>query len=375
MWIPLNKPYLGTEELANVQKSLALGHLAADGSFSQELALALSEYIRAKYVYLTPSASSGMELALRSLDLRVGGEVIVPSFTMSSTANAVLAANLRPVFGDIEEVDLALDPKQVERLIGKKTVAIMVVHYGGRVGRIEELRRIAKEKQVPLIEDAACALGSFYEGRAAGTLGEMGVYSFHETKNVMCGEGGALVTDEDRLVSKVEIIRDHGTNRNEVLKGMASSYDWREWGGSFLMADILAAIVLAQLKKIQIINVMRLAVAENYYKGLQDLAEGGLVLPVRTIWTNWHTFYVLVPQKKRDRILRFLRDNGVGAAFHYLPLHSSPMGKRLGFKGKDCPVTERIAGSLIRLPIYPDLTQEEQEYVVEMVGKAVKKFL
>ncbi len=360
--IPLTKPYLSKTEEQNALKAIRSRHLSADGPFSRKLVDALKSYLKVKYVFLTPSASSGLELALRALQLPVGSEVILPSFTMTSTANAVLACNLVPKFADIEENDLALNLFSVEKNITHKTKAIITVHYDGRIGEIESLAQLARKHKLYLIEDAAAALGSFKTKKAAGTFGDMGVFSFHETKNVICGEGGALVTNNSRLAGIIDIIRDHGTNRSQVLKGVASSYHWEGFGGSFLLSDVLAAIALAQFKKIAVINKKRKEIFQRYYQGLEGIR--GAKLPGKNSSTNWHTFYILVPPGSRGEILQKLRKNGIGAAFHYLPLHSSPMGKKLGNKKGDCPVSEKISSSLVRLPIYPDLKLKEQKKII-----------
>lgn len=372
--IPLNKPYLDRKEIAAVTKVLKSGKLGADYSYSRTLINQLKQYLKTKIVYLTPSCTSAMELALRVLKFDQGGEVIVPSFTMTSTANVILTCGLNPRFVEIEKSNLSIDPVDLEKRINKKTRAIMLVHYGGRVGEIEKIKKIAKAHNLFIIEDAACALGTFYNGISAGNLGDFGAFSFHETKNLVCGEGGCLTTNRASYQDKIDIIRDHGTNRTLVLKGVASSYVWQEWGGSFLLSDVLAAIMSQQMEKVNYITKKRKQIALNYLKRLSEL-QPKIELASDTPWTNWHTFYFLVPQKKRDKFLNYARSNGVGAAFHYLPLHDSPMGRKLGYKKGQFSITEQVAYSLVRIPIYPGLTDKEQEKVIEVIKKAVKKVL
>ncbi len=369
--IPLTKPYLSQKEIQYATKAIKSGKLGADGKYSIKLIDKLKSYLRVKFVFLVPSASSGLELAIRALELPKDSEIIVPSFTMTSTANAILACGLIPKFVDIEENDLAIDPSCLEKAISKKTKAIITVHYGGRIGQIDKLTKIAKKYKLIMIEDAACVLGAQYMGKKAGTIGDIGVFSFHETKNIICGEGGALVTNDENVAQKIDLIRNHGTDRTKVLKGVASSYNWQTWGGSFLLSDVLAAIALAQFEKMEVINRKRKEIAEKYIKELSQF-----VVPKKTKATNWHTFYLLVSPNKRDEMIRYMSKKGVRTAFHYLPLHSSPMGKKMGYKISDCPVTEKIASSIIRLPIYPGLTIKEQKHIINSLvsGLRMKRF-
>lgn len=368
--IPLTKPFLGKDEIKNAVLAIKSGHIESDGVFSQKVTDFLKKYLTVKFAFLTPSASSALELSLRALKLPDKSEVILPSFTMSSTANAVLACNLIPKFCDIEDKDFSLDPKKVEKMINRKTKVIMTVHYGGRIGPIEELRKISKKHDLYLIEDAAAALGSFKNNKSAGTFGDIGVFSFHSTKNIIGGEGGVLVTNDKLIAERIEVIRQHGTNRNQVMRGVASSYVWQDLGGSFLLSDVLASIIFAQLKKITRITRKRIQIAVKYNKNFEKIG-GNMILPGETKYTNWHTFYFLVKKNRRDEIINKLRSRGVGAAFHYLPLHDSPMGRKMGYKKGDLPVTENIAYSLIRLPIYYALSNKDQKFIIDETINAV----
>ena len=374
-FIPLTKPYIGKEEVQAVINSLSRKDFAADGYYSKKLSLALSKFLTIPYVYLTPSCSSALELAIRALGIGKDDEIILPSFTFTSTANAVMNAGAKVVFAEIEKENLALDPTLLEKYITKKTKAILFVWYGGWVNQIEEIITIAKKYNLFVIEDAACALGTKIVNKYAGTFGDIGCFSFHETKNVICGEGGALVTRHLDLSSEIDIIRNHGTNRAAVLAGMASSYQWIKLGGSYLLSDILASLAFAQFKKIEKINNKRRDIALLYLKNLGNLGKN-VWLPTLQVHcvTNWHTFAIRVPAKYQLPIIFELKKRGVRAAFHYLPLHSSPFGKKMGFGDTRFPVTSEISSTIIRLPIYPSLTKEEVGYISKTLRQILAKF-
>jgi dTDP-4-amino-4,6-dideoxygalactose transaminase len=310
-----------------------------------------------------------MELALLALGVGSGDEVLCPSFTFASTANAILRVGARPVLVDIEATYLGIDPDAAERRSGPRTAAIMPVHYGGLAAEMDALLEIAQRRGLKMVEDAAQSFGATFRGRPLGTLGDAGCLSFHETKNLTCGEGGALLLRDPATSARAEIIREKGTNRKAFLRGEVDKYTWVSEGSSYVLSDILAAVLDAQLDKREQIVARRAEVAARYRDALADWARGhGVGLPAESPEraSNHHIFYVLLPDvHARDRCLAFLRARGVMAAFHYVPLHASPFGR--AFAEGQYPVTELAASTLIRLPIHPQLAGEDVERVIDAV--------
>jgi len=373
-FIKFNKPYLGREEERMALFAIKKGDLSADGYFGQKLSRTLSSYLNISNVYLTSSCSSALELAVRSLEIGKGDEVIIPSFTMPSTANAVISTGAKVIFSEIERDSLSLDPLLLERIVTKRTKAIIVVWYGGFVCQIEKITAIARKYKLAVIEDAACALGTKVGNRFAGTFGDLGCFSFHSTKNIVCGEGGALVTNRKDLCSKIEILRNHGTNRAEVLLGKASSYQWISLGGSYLLSDVLAAIALAQLLKIKKINKKRREIAHYYLNCFKKINKKvWFPFSQREKGTNWQTFAFCVSKEYQLLVISELKKRRIEASFHYLPLHNSPFGKKLMIS-ELFPVTEDISSSIIRLPIYPSLKKEEQRYITKSLIDILSNF-
>jgi len=372
-FIKFNKPYLGREEERMALFAIKKGDLSADGYFGQKLSRTLSSYLNISNVYLTSSCSSALELAVRSLEIGKGDEVIIPSFTMPSTANAVISTGAKVIFSEIERDSLSLDPLLLERIVTKRTKAI-IVWYGGFVCQIEKITAIARKYKLAVIEDAACALGTKVGNRFAGTFGDLGCFSFHSTKNIVCGEGGALVTNRKDLCSKIEILRNHGTNRAEVLLGKASSYQWISLGGSYLLSDVLAAIALAQLLKIKKINKKRREIAHYYLNCFKKINKKvWFPFSQREKGTNWQTFAFCVSKEYQLLVISELKKRRIEASFHYLPLHNSPFGKKLMIS-ELFPVTEDISSSIIRLPIYPSLKKEEQRYITKSLIDILSNF-
>jgi dTDP-4-amino-4,6-dideoxygalactose transaminase len=314
-----------------------------------------------------------MELALLALGVGPGQEVICPSFTFVSTANAVLRVGARPVFADIEDRSLGLDPAAVERRITPRTSAIMPVHYTGVAPDMERLLDLAAAHGLKVVEDAAQSLGARWRGRALGTLGDAGCFSFHESKNITCGEGGALVVEDPEVARRAEIIREKGTNRAAFLRGEVDKYTWVAEGSSYVLSDVLAAILDIQLDKLPDIQARRAAVVSRYRAELADWSTRvGVRLPpeLPDREPNHHVFYLLYPDETtRDKALDRLREAGVMASFHYVPLHSAPQGRALE-AGTEYPVTDRVAATLLRLPLHPLLTDEDVSHVVESVREA-----
>lgn len=368
-WIPLTKPYYGPEEEAAILEVLRTGNVGGDGAQCKAAEAYMRERFGVKHALLTTSCTHAMELALMACGIGPGDEVILPSFTFTSTANVIVRQGAKPVFAEIEEATFNLDPADIEHRISPRTRVIMPVHYAGIGCRMNEIMDLARRYGLLVIEDAAQGVGAKYNGQWLGAIGTAGCYSFHVTKNVTCGEGGALLTNDDQLAERAEIIREKGTNRSQFLRGQVDKYTWVDWGSSFVLSDLLAAVLLQQLRKMDEINAKRRAIWEYYYHRLEELAlEGQIILPTLDplAESNWHIFAIRTDLARRDKVLAALRARGIGATFHYIPLHSSPYGRRMwGYTAEDLPITGRVSASLIRLPIYPDLTLQEQEYIID----------
>jgi len=369
-----NKPFLGKEEIKAASECIRSDQLCGNGFVSRNLEKRLGQFLNARYVLTTTSCTSALELAMMVLDIGPGDEVICPSFTFVSAANAIIRQGARPVFVDIEEETFGIDPEKLKKALSKKTKAVVPVHYAGINCRIEEIIEISKKNNLKIIEDAAHAIGAKYKNRFLGTRGDIGCFSFHGTKNIVCGEGGAFVCNNAEIYKKAEIIREKGTNRSAFLKGEVDKYTWISGGSSFVMSDILSGIVIAQLNKINQIIKLRTQKANYLTKQLRQF-EGKIKLPRLNdnCRSNWHIYAIRVPQKKRDWMLKALDAEGINATFHFVPLHTSPYGKKyLGYKKGDFPVTERVAGEIVRLPIYPEMSKRDLDDIIKAVGKIVK---
>jgi dTDP-4-amino-4,6-dideoxygalactose transaminase len=312
-----------------------------------------------------------LELAALLLDLEPGDEVIMPSFTFVSTANAVVLRGATPVFGDIRSDTLNLDEKNLPSLVTSKTRAIVPVHYAGVACEMDAILEIAHKKNLAVIEDNAHGLFGQYRGRFLGTFGCFSTQSFHETKNVTCGEGGALLINEERYIDRAEIIREKGTNRSLFFRGQVDKYSWVDIGSSYLPSDILAAFLLSQLEAWREIQTARQRIWQTYYDGLKAWADrGGVGLPFvpSHCAQAYHMFYLLLPSlKDRQALISHLRARGILAVFHYLPLHLSEYARRWGGREGDCPVTEDVSARLLRLPFFFSLTDSEQAQVIDSV--------
>jgi dTDP-4-amino-4,6-dideoxygalactose transaminase len=368
--IAFSAPWFDERERQLVSQALA-GRVAGDGPFCRRVEGRLAELIGARRVLLTGSCTHALELALLALGIGPGDEVVCPSFTFVSTANAVLRVGARPVFADIESLSLGLDPEDVERRLTPRTRALLPIHYAGVAPDMDGLAAIARRQGLLLVEDAAQGLAASYRGRALGTLGDAGCFSFHETKNVTCGEGGALVLADDANAARAEVMREKGTNRAAFLRGEVDKYTWVAEGSSYILSDVLAALLDAQLDKLAEIQARRARIVARYREGLAAwAAERGVRLPAELPdrEPNHHLFYLLFPDETaRDACLGALRARGVMASFHYVPLHSAPHGRRLGAADLSLPVTDRVASGLLRLPLHPLLSEADVERVVDSV--------
>ncbi|MDP4143942.1 MAG: dTDP-4-amino-4,6-dideoxygalactose transaminase [Bacillota bacterium] len=375
MEVPFNKPYITGNEIKYMEECINTGKICGDGKYTKMVSELLEKTMNSKKILLTTSGTHALEMALIQLNLEEGDEVIVPSYTFVSTANAVLLRKAKLVFADIDEKTLNIDINDVKSKITKRTRAIMPVHYAGISCDMDELMKVARENNIFVIEDAAQAVYSKYKGKYLGTVGDFGCFSFHETKNYVCGEGGAISVnlDGEDSIERAEIIREKGTNRSKFYRGQVDKYTWVDIGSSYLPSDILSAFLYAQLEKRDEIYAKRKAIYENYYENLIDLQNRGILkLPVIPEFStsNYHMFYVLCEsEKQRDYLMAELKKMGITAVFHYLPLHTSPVGNRLGYDIGQLPVTEKVGATLLRLPMYASLSNDKQEYVVDSIKR------
>ena len=368
MKIPFNKPYLTGKELDYMQESTKSGNIVGDAEYTNRCESLMEQTFNAKKILLTNSCTDALEMASLMIGLEPEDEVIVPSYTFVSTANAFVLRGAKPIFVDIREDTLNLDETKIEAKITDKTRAIFPVHYAGVACEMDAIMDIAKRHALFVVEDAAQGVNAKYDERYLGTIGDLGTYSFHGTKNYICGEGGAIVINRDDFIEKAEIIREKGTNRSKFLRGEIDKYTWVDIGSSYLLSDILAAFLYAQLENLEDINKKRKDIFDFYYKSLKELEEAGkLRLPIipDNCQTNYHLFYILLPsEEKRNSLMEKLKNAGIQAVFHYIPLHTSPIGINFGYREGDLPVTESISGRLLRLPFYTHLEREEQEIVI-----------
>jgi dTDP-4-amino-4,6-dideoxygalactose transaminase len=374
--VPYHVPWLDQRELAAVGAALG-GRVAGDGPIGRRVEERLAADLETGRVLLTTSCTHAMELALLALGIGAGQEVLCPSFTFVSTANAVLRVGARPVFADIEEVTLGLDPADVERRISPRTAAVMPVHYSGVAPDMDALLDLCRRRSFKVVEDAAQALGARWHGRPLGTLGDAGCFSFHESKNITCGEGGALAIGDPDLARRAEVIREKGTNRSAFLRGEVDKYTWVAEGSSYVLSDVLAAILEAQLEKLPEVEARRAAVVARYRAGLAEWAgTAGVRLPpeLPDRESNHHIFHLLYPDgASRDTALATLRERGVMASFHYIPLHSAPQGRAIGADDVSLPVTDRVASTLLRLPLHARLSDDDVDYVIEAVRRTGRR--
>lgn len=371
--IPFNRPALGPEEARAASDVILSGSVSGNGSVGALVERELERLLSARHVLLVTSCTHAMELAFMALGIGPGHDILVPSFTFVSTANAVLSAGARPVFVDIRIEDLTVDPESVVKHLGRRSKAMVVVHYAGVSCQMDDLNGIAKNSGLFVVEDAAHAIGARWKDRCLGNAGDVGCISFHGTKNLVCGEGGAFVTSSDEVARAAELIREKGTNRSAFLRGEVDKYTWVSKGSSYVLSDIMAAILKIQLEKIDRIQAERRILWQRYQEALVPLRDRGL-LRLCTVPEhadhNWHIFYLLArTPAERDGLIRHLGDRGIEATFHFVPLHRSPFAVRhLGTGNTSLPVTEYVCERLLRLPIYPGLSHMEQDRVIDAVA-------
>ena len=372
--ISYSEPFIGLEEKQALLGAIADKRICGDGPICKKAERKLREVLKVRNVFLVTSGTHALELALMALRLKRGDEVICPSFTFVSTANAIIRQGAMPVFADIESSTLNIDINDVEKRITRRTKAIIPVHYAGFSCDMERLVKISSRRNIHIVEDAAQAIGAKYNGKHLGTFGDLGCISFHSTKNITCGEGGAIVVNKKMFEKNIQIMREKGTNRFLFLKGKIEKYTWVDVGSSFVISDILASLLLAQLEKVPIINESRRAIYDTYREGLEFLEEKGLIAlphPDEKSYGNGHIFWILLRSGiSRKAFIEKLKKRGIECTHHYVPLHSSPFGMtRLGYKKGDLPITERVSEQLVRLPIHPYLTEKDMDYVIDNVKK------
>lgn len=371
--IPFNRPACPGNEFAYMQDALARGKISGDGHYTKLCSRWLEERYGYKRCLLTTSCTHAMELAALLYDLKPGDEVILPSFTFVSTTNAWVLRGATPVFVDIEPATLNLDLAQLDSLITDKTRLIVPVHYAGISCNMDAMMTLANDRGIEVFEDAAQAIDASWNGKPLGSFGGMAAFSFHETKNIVCGEGGALLINEERWSQRAEIIREKGTNRSQFLRGVVDKYTWVDIGSSYLPSDLLAAYLYAQLEELETIQAKRGAIFDAYYAQLAHLEEKGLlrrpVTPPQST-PNYHMFYILLNDLDcRDRLMQSLRDEGIHAVFHYQPLHLSGMGQRFASSARALPVTEDLSERLLRLPLFFDLSLDDVARVCDAINR------
>lgn len=361
--IPFNKPSLVGSELIYVGQAVAGGHCSGDGPFTKRAQSMLERLFGAPRSLLTTSCTSALEIAGLLCDLEPGDEVIMPSYTFVSTANAIALRGAHPVFVDIRPDTLNIDETKIEAAITPRTRAIIPVHYAGVGCEMDVIMDIAARHGLRVIEDAAQGVGAKYNGRWLGTIGHLGCYSFHETKNVSCGEGGALVINDASLQGRAEVLREKGTNRSQFLRGQVDKYTWVDVGSSYVPSDMLAAFLLGQLENIDTINARRRNIFERYDNNLSQISQSNWISTPHIpeyCSSNYHMYYVLTNSiEERTELIEFLRSVGILAVFHYVPLHSSPAARAMGLSGPSLPVTDTISERLVRLPMYYDLANHQ----------------
>ena len=371
--VDFNKPYVAKKELTYLKRAIKSDHISGDGEYTKKCHKFLENALGVKKALLTTSCTHALDMSALLLNLEPGDEVILPSFTFVSTVNAFILRGAKPVFADIRLDTLNIDETRIEFLISEHTKAIYVVHYAGVGCEMDRILEIAQKHNLFVVEDNAHGLFGKYRGKFLGTFGCMATQSFHETKNISCGEGGALLINDPAFIERAEIIREKGTNRSRFFRGQVDKYTWVDLGSSYLPSDILSSILLSQLEEAQEIQHKRKLIWQNYQEGLADWAGSNNVhLPFIPdhCEQSFHMFYLLLPSlENRQGLISYLKNKKINAVFHYVPLHTSDMGKSFGYKAGDLPVTENVSDRLVRLPFYNDLKEKDQDFVIHTIRK------
>jgi dTDP-4-amino-4,6-dideoxygalactose transaminase len=373
--VPFNRPGLKGRELEYIRQALEARHLSGDGPFTKKCHSWLERELSTPTALLTHSCTAALEMSMLLDDLAPGDEVIMPSFTFVSTANAVALRGAVPVFVDIRPDTLNIDEKLIEAAITSRTRAIMVVHYAGVSCEMDTILEIARRRNLMVCEDAAQGLLAFYKGRALGTIGDLGCISFHETKNIVSGEGGALLINNDRFKLRAEVIREKGTNRSQFFRGQVDKYTWVDIGSSYLPSEVLAAMLFAQLEAAREITAERVAVWNKYHAAFAPLGERVVrpTVPAECVH-NGHLYYLLTSSlEERTAMLAFLKSRGIGSVFHYVPLHSAPAGVKYGRMHGSLSHTDSCSERLLRLPMWSGLEPQSVDRVIETVFEFFKQ--
>jgi dTDP-4-amino-4,6-dideoxygalactose transaminase len=372
--IRFNRPALCGQEAAYIAEALCSGHLSGNGPFTRRCHDHIERATGSSRVLLTQSCTAALEMCALLLDLEPGDEVILPSYTFVTSASAFALRGAVPIFVDIDPRTQNIDPEQAKAAITRRTRAIVAVHYAGVACDMAALLALAQERSLKLIEDAAQAVEARWCGRALGSIGQLGTYSFHDSKNIHCGEGGALLINDPELIARAEILWEKGTNRSAFFRHEVDKYTWVDLGSSFLPSELSAAFLLAQLEAAEVITAVRLDIWQRYHAALEPLERAEqLVRPhiPNEASHNAHMYYVVLPSAQaRNEVIWQLREQGIEAFFHYVPLHSSPAGQRYGRPARALPVTERAGARLLRLPLWQGMTGEP-----EWVAAALKEAL
>jgi len=374
MQIPFNRTYLTGKEKQYIEDALQRRGLSANGYYTKKVTEFLESKFSLNKVFMTTSCTHALEMAADLIDLQEGDEVIMPSFTFPSTANAVISRGARPVFAEIKDNTLNIDPADIEKKITGKTKAIIPVHYGGVSCEMDEICQIAEKYGLYTIEDAAQGVNARYDDSYLGGIGDFGCYSFHSSKNYISGEGGALIINNisNQFIERAEIIREQGTNKSAFLRGEVDKYCWVDKGSSYLPSDLLMAVLYAQLLEMDKIKRIRKKIYTSYYSSLKEYLNRSFLDSISYIPENrdpnYHIFYLKFKSGQiREFVLTKLKERGISATFHYIPLHSSPMGQKLGYKTGDLSITEDVGATILRLPLYPELSERQQGYIIENI--------
>ncbi|WP_347359408.1 dTDP-4-amino-4,6-dideoxygalactose transaminase [Bdellovibrio sp.] len=377
MKIPFNIPPRSSNEEKYISQAIAAKKLSGEGQFNKKCAEWFNKNIPTLMTVITPSCTSALEMAMVLADLSPGDEVILPSFTFTSTANVVALYGATPIFVDVDPKTMNIDVDAIEKAITPKTKVIMPVHYAGVGCEMDRIMDLANKHNIWVVEDAAQGIFASYKGKNLGAWGHMAAFSFHETKNIVCGEGGALTINDPRLVARAEIVRDKGTNRQQFLNGQVDKYTWQDKGSSYLLSELSAAFLYAQLEEGEKITAKRLAIWNKYYQNLADLEKAGklqrMTIPPEA-QANAHIFYMLLPTiQLRQDLWSYLKERGIQSTFHYVPLHSAPAGLKFGRVAGSIAVTDDQAARLLRLPMFADLSAEDLQTVLNEVHNFFKE--
>lgn len=377
MRIPFNKPYSTGKELEYMAEAISSGRQSGNNPFGKRVVELMKHNYEFQSVFLTPSCTAALEMGAMLANIKPGDEVILPSYTFSSTANAVVIFGAKPVFCEVSQDTMNIDVARIEGLITSRTKMIIPIDYAGVPCNIDGIMAVAKRYDLIVMQDCAQSYGSLYHGKATGTLPHLATFSFHETKNYSSGEGGALVVNVPDWIERASFLQEKGTDRTKVLNGTKERYSWIDKGSSYLLSDILGAMLLAQLESEDSIKQKRASITKIYRARLKPFVEKGVISMCHiggNLEVNHHAFWILLRARAdRDRFIELLQQKGISAYIGYVPLHSSEMGKKMGYLEDDLPITENLASRIVRLPFYTDLPEEGLEFCVQEVKDALEK--